>query len=90
MVYMKKEVYPAKVWLTLINQSWNVIQIAKHTVIGTLQLHVNYQVLKNFEVYHLNVEECDTALLCTLPSAKFICSPAEVNTHGKNQSRPYP
>ena len=35
-----------------------------------------------FEVYHLNVGKSDTALPCTSPSDKFVCSPTEVNKHG--------
>ena len=34
-----------------------------------------------FDICHLNVEKSDITLPCTPPSAKFICSPEEVNTY---------
>ena len=47
MVHLKDEVEPAQV-LTLINLSYHVIPIAKHTLIRTLQLDANCQELQNF------------------------------------------
>ena len=60
-----------------------MIQIAKHSIIRTLQLYVDYQEQQNFEVCHLNVQNSDTTSPCTPPSAKFIWSAMEVNTHRK-------
>ena len=67
--YLKDEIEPAQVLLAPINLSYDVIQIAKHTIMGTLWLYVDYQEPQNFEICHLNVEKSDTALPCTLPSA---------------------
>ena len=50
---------------------------------GTLWSYADYQELQKFEISHLNEERSDTMLPCTLPSVKFICPPAEVNTHRK-------
>ena len=66
--------------LTLMNLSHDVIQIVKHTIMGTFQLYADYQELQNFKICHLNVEKSDTTLPCTIPNAKFVHSPAEVNT----------
>ena len=78
-VHFNDGVKPVQVLLTLINLSDDLIQIAKHTVIGTLWLYANDQELQqDFIIYHLNVEKSDTNLSYTSPSAKFICSLAEV------------
>ena len=42
-VCLKDEVEPAQVPLTLINLSHDVIQDAKHNLIGSLLLYANYQ-----------------------------------------------
>ena len=44
-VHLQDEVDPAQVPLPLINLSHDAIQIDKCTVIGTLQLYVDYQEL---------------------------------------------
>ena len=61
----------------------NTVQIAKHTITGSFWLYSNDQELQDIEIYPLNVEKYDTNLLCTPPSAKFVCSPALVNKHRK-------
>ena len=59
-VHLKDEVEPAQVLMTLINLSYDVTQIAKHTAMGTLWLYVDYQELQNYETSHLNIEKSDT------------------------------
>ena len=68
-VHLKDVVDPAQVLLTLIRLPYDVIQIAKYTVMRTLQLHFDYQEIQNFEICYLNVEKSDTTLPCTLLSA---------------------
>ena len=80
---LKDEVEPAQLLLNLINLSSDVVQIEKYTMIGILQLYADNQELENFEICRLSMENSDTNLSCSLHSAKFVCSPAEVNTHRK-------
>ena len=60
-----------------------MIQVAKHALIGFLRCYTDDQELQNLKIHHIFVEQQSDAWPCTPPSAKFVCCPAEVNTHRK-------
>ena len=68
MVHLKDEVDSVQVPTDSYNLLHDAIQIAKHTVIGTLQLCVDYQDLHNLKICHLKIEK--TWHCFTLYSAK--------------------
>ena len=82
-VHLKGETDPEQVSFTFINLAHDTLQVAKHTVIGSLQLYADCQELQDLKIHQLVLEQSVTTLPCPPPSAKFMCSPSEVNTHRK-------
>ena len=78
---MKDEIEPKQVSLTFIHSSHSTVQVvARHTIIGSLQLYAGYQDLQDLELHQLLAEQFGTTLPHTPPSSKCMCSPAEVDT----------
>ena len=50
---------------------------------GTFQLNADCQEQQNFQIFYLSIEKSNIPLPCTPLSAKFACSPTEVNTHSR-------
>ena len=85
--YLKDEIKPGQIPVSFINVSHDVIKVVKYTLTGSLQLYVDYQQLQGIKKHKLGMEQSDTTLPCTLPSAKFVYSPTEVNAQlGMEQS----
>ena len=64
-----------------------VKQVAKHAIIESLQLYANFQELQNLRIHQSVLGQSDTTMPCMPLSPQFVCSPAEMNTHRKNQFR---
>ena len=80
-VHLKDKSELEQVPLTFLNLSLDTVWVARHTLILSLHLYVDYQDCKVLK-YTTLVQ--NTTLPCIQPSAKLVCSPAEVNTHRKS------
>ena len=67
MVHLKDEVEPAKAPLTVVSLSYDVMEITKHTIMGTIQWYFDYHEVWRFEICHQNVVKYDTLDYLVLP-----------------------
>ena len=72
--------------VTLINLSNDLIQLTKHTTVGSFQLCIDYHENSNIsdlEVNQVIAEKEGEILACTSQDAKYVCS-TEIDAHRKS------
>ena len=80
-VHLKGEIELDWMPVTLVNLSNDVIHVAKCDLVGYLKLRADYHKIQYLKIHQLVVEQQEDVLPCTQPSASFLYSPSQVNTH---------